>query len=42
LNQEKNFSTFYKIEDILNENNKAAGTRVLLRLRYKESVEELV
>jgi sensor histidine kinase YesM len=40
LNQEKNFSTFYKIEDLLNENNEVAGTRVQLKIRHKESVEE--
>jgi hypothetical protein len=42
LNQENNFSTFYKIEDILNENNEISGTRVQLKIRHKESVEELV
>ncbi len=42
LNQENNFSTFYKIEDILNEQNEVAGTRVKLKIRYKESIEELV
>ncbi len=42
LNQENNFSTFYRIEDIQNENNEVAGTRVKLRIRYKESIEELV
>jgi len=40
LNQEKNFSTFYKIEGILNENNEVNGTRVQLRIKYKESIEE--
>jgi tetratricopeptide (TPR) repeat protein len=40
LNQENNFSTFYKIEDILNENNEVAGTRVQLKIRHKESIEE--
>ena len=41
LNQENNFSTFYKIEDVLNENNQVAGTRVQLKIRFKESVEEI-
>jgi LytS/YehU family sensor histidine kinase len=41
LNKENNFSTFYKIEDILNGENKVSGTRVQLKIRYKESVEEL-
>ena len=40
LNQENNFSTFYKIEDMLNENNEVNGTRVQLRIKYKESIEE--
>jgi hypothetical protein len=42
LNQENNFSTFYKIEDILNENNEVAGTRVQLKIRHIENIEELV
>ena len=42
LNQENNFSTFYKIEDILNENNEVTGTRVQLKIRHKESVEEFI
>jgi len=40
LNQENNFSTFYKIEDVLNEKNEVAGTRVQLKIRYKENIEE--
>lgn len=40
LNQENNFSTFYKIEDIINGDNEVAGTRVQLKIRLKESVEE--
>ena len=40
LNHENNFSTFYKIEDKLNENNEVEGTRVKLKIRYKESIEE--
>jgi hypothetical protein len=40
LNQENNFNTFYKIEDILNENNEVAGTSVQLKIRHKESIEE--
>ena len=37
LNQENNFSTFYKIEDVINENNEVAGTRVQLKIKYKET-----
>ncbi len=40
LNQENNFSTFYKIEDVMSENNEVEGTRVKLKIRYKESIEE--
>jgi len=40
LNHENNFSTFYEIEDKLNENNEVEGTRVKLKIRYKESIEE--
>lgn len=42
LNQENNFDTFYKIDDILNDENEIMGTRVQLKIKYKESVEELV
>ena len=42
LNQENNISTFYKIEDVLNDNNEIAGTKVELKISYKESVEEFV
>jgi tetratricopeptide (TPR) repeat protein len=42
LNKENNFSTFYKIEDIVNGSSKVAGTRVQLKIRHKESIEELV
>jgi hypothetical protein len=42
LNKENNFSTFYKIEDILNDEHEGAGTRVQLKIKYKESVEERV
>ena len=42
LNKENNFSTFYKIEDLLNEHNEVVGTRVKIRIKYKESIEETV
>jgi tetratricopeptide (TPR) repeat protein len=41
LNRENNFSTFYKIEDVVNENNEVVGTRVQLKIRHKESIEEI-
>jgi len=40
LNQENNFSTFYKIENVINGNNDVAGTRVQLKIKYKETIEE--
>ena len=40
LNKENNFSTFYKIEDVVNGNDKVTGTRVQLKIKYKETVEE--
>ncbi len=42
LNMENNINSFYKIEDVLNEQNEVAGTKVNLRIRYKETVEESV
>jgi LytS/YehU family sensor histidine kinase len=42
LNQGTTGGTFYEIEDVLNANNEVAGTKVSLKIRYKESVEELV
>jgi hypothetical protein len=39
LNQENNFSTFYKIEDVLNANNEVAGTRVQLRSDIKNPLK---
>jgi hypothetical protein len=40
LNKENNFSTFYKIEDIVDGNKEVTGTKVQLKIRYKETVEE--
>ena len=34
--------TFYEIEDLLDENGNAAGTKVNLKISYKESLEEIV
>jgi tetratricopeptide (TPR) repeat protein len=42
LNQEKGVNTFYEIEDLLNENGNASGTKVNLKITYKKSVEELI
>jgi len=38
LNRGKGVHTFYEIEDLLGENGNAAGTKVNLRISYKESV----
>ena len=42
LNREKGVQTFYQIEDLLDENGNAGGTKVNLRISYKESIEESV
>jgi len=42
LNKENNFNTFYKIHDIFNDEQEVAGTRVQLKIKYKEAVEETV
>jgi sensor histidine kinase YesM len=42
LNGEKDANTFYQIEDVLDENGEVAGTRVILKIHFKDSVEELV
>jgi sensor histidine kinase YesM len=40
LNQDKGIHTLYEIEDMKDENGNAAGTKVIVRIAYKESVEE--
>lgn len=42
LNQGSTGGTFYEIEDVRNEQGDIAGTRVELKIRYKETVEEYV
>ncbi len=42
LNQGTTGGTFYEIEDIKNEQGDVAGTKVELKIRYKETVEEYV
>ncbi|MFI5188258.1 MAG: histidine kinase, partial [Chitinophagales bacterium] len=42
LNGENSSGTFYKIEDLLDENGNTAGTKVNLKISYKESLEEIV
>jgi hypothetical protein len=39
LNREKGMKTFYEIEDLKDEMGNAAGTRVNLKINYKEPVE---
>ena len=41
LNREKGVHTFYNIEDLLDEHGEPAGTKVNLKISYKESVKEL-
>ena len=40
LNRDKGVHTLYEIEDMKDENGNAAGTKVILKIAYKESVEE--
>ena len=42
LNGENSTDTFYEIDDIVNESGDVTGTKVSLKIRYKESIEELV
>jgi hypothetical protein len=42
LNQGTTGGTYYEIEDIINGNGEVAGTKVELKIRYKETVEEFV
>ena len=42
LNREKGLHTFYELEDLIGENGNAAGTKVTLKIRFKESIEEPV
>ena len=41
LNREKGLQTFYEIKDLKDENGNAAGTKVILKISFKESVEEI-
>jgi len=41
LNRDKGVQTFYEIEDLKNENGDATGTKVILKLSFKESIEEM-
>ena len=42
LNQNKNVQTFYTIEDVIDENKSIAGTKVILKISYKELTKEVV
>jgi len=42
LNREKGLQTFYDIEDLKDENGNAAGTKVILKISFNESVKETV
>jgi tetratricopeptide (TPR) repeat protein len=41
LNKEKGLHTFYEIEDLKDEYGKATGTKVILKISYKETIEEI-
>ncbi len=42
LNRDKQVQTFFTIEDIVDENKNVAGTKVILKICYKELAEEFV
>ena len=42
LNREKGLHTFYEIEDVKDADGSATGTKVILNISFKESVEETV
>jgi sensor histidine kinase YesM len=42
LNRQKGVHTFYEIEDLLDGEGMSAGTKVNLKISYKESVEETI
>ena len=42
LNHEKGLHTFYDIEDLKDADGNAAGTKVILKISFKESIEEYV
>jgi tetratricopeptide (TPR) repeat protein len=42
INREKGIQTFYEIEDVENESGNIAGTKVTIRISFKESIEETV
>jgi sensor histidine kinase YesM len=42
LNSEKGLHTFYDIQDLKDENRNAVGTKITLKINFKESVEEPV
>jgi hypothetical protein len=42
LNQKEDLHSFYEIEDMMDENGEAAGTKVVIKIKYKEPVEKLV
>jgi len=39
LNREKGLQTYYETEDLKDENGNAAGTKVIVKISFKESVE---
>ena len=41
LNQGTTGGTYYEIEDVKNEKGEIAGTKVQLKIKYKETVEEM-
>jgi hypothetical protein len=42
FNREKGVHTFYEIEDINDENGNPAGTKVVIKISFKEAVAETI
>jgi LytS/YehU family sensor histidine kinase len=42
LNREKGLHTFYEIEDLKDEEGNASGTKVILKISFKELIEKVV
>jgi hypothetical protein len=42
FNREKGVHTFYEIEDIKDENGNPAGTKIVIKISFKEAVEETI
>ena len=42
FNNEKSIHSFYKTEDVVTPNGEVAGTKVILNIKYKNSVQQAI